>query len=90
MSVLRVVIFFRLVLIPFRVSAENLNNITSITTIGNSDFTTVGDSKILLVEEKKSFADAETYCKDLDAQLIEFLGEEDWKQVCMMDTYHGS
>ena len=45
------------------------------------NFTAVGRARVLLVEEKLSFADAEEYCQDLDAQLIEFMSEEEWKEV---------
>ena len=46
------------------------------------NFTAVGRaSRVLLVEEKLSFADAEEYCQDLDAQLIEFMSEDEWKEV---------
>ena len=45
------------------------------------NFTTVGNSKMLIEERKLSFIEAEDNCKDMGSQLVEFWNEDEWKEV---------
>ena len=44
-------------------------------------FTTVGNSKMLIVEEKLPFFEAEEICRDKGSALVEFWNEDEWKEV---------
>ena len=45
------------------------------------NFTTVGSSKILIVEEMLPFFKAEKKCKAMGSNLVEFWTEDEWKEV---------
>ena len=47
----------------------------------SENFTTVGNSKMLIEERKLSFIEAEDNCKDMGSQLVEFWNEDEWKEV---------
>ena len=45
------------------------------------DFMTVGNSSILIVEEKLPFFEAEKKCKAMGSNLVEFWTEDEWNEV---------
>ena len=44
-------------------------------------FTTVGNNKLLIVEEKLTFSGAEENCRVKNSRLVEFWNEDEWKEV---------
>ena len=49
----------------------------------SENFTQVGNTKLLFVQERKTFAEAELWCTDSDSQLLEFWNVREWKDVCI-------
>ena len=44
-------------------------------------FTTVGNSEMLIVEEKLTFYQAEEKCRERGSKLVEFWNEDEWNEV---------
>ena len=47
----------------------------------SENFTTVGNSKMLIVEKRLPFIEAEENCRDMGSELVEFWNEDEWNEV---------
>ena len=61
-------------------------NPKNITQQCSQNFTTVGNSKMLIVEKKLPFIEAEENCRDMGSELVEFWNEDEWKEVQTLQT----
>ena len=52
----------------------------------SKDFTNVGNSKMLIVEEKLTFFEAEEKCREKGSALVEFWNADEWKEVSGLKT----